>query len=241
MKVVNEIIENYLNVRTGNYPFPPDSVAAFAFVLGIQSENTVSGDLLELGVEHGGTAFLLAQSLKDEEVLHLVDLKKTERFSTSYDGLSDGIKENIIFHEMPTTSRCLDGLAQKKFRLIHIDAGHTKDAVLRDATRFGSCLAPRGVTVFDDVFEIRWPGVTEAVLEYLPLSGLVPFFIVDRKLYCCDKRDHEFYFSQVKSNLSVFNVFGHSRHWIEPWCGIDTVILKLDIAQDFQKLFKRHG
>ncbi|SDY70669.1 class I SAM-dependent methyltransferase [Nitrosomonas sp. Nm33] len=238
---VKNIIFHYLAVRRGNHPFPPDSVATFAFVLGLQEANDVRANLCEMGVEHGGTAFLLAHSFRHDEVLNLIDLKMPDRFATTLAELSPDLQSRICFYEASTTSPSLDTLSQQEFRIVHIDAGHTKEAVAQDATWFAYCLSPRGVTVFDDVFEIRWPCVTEALLDYLPSSRLAPFMILDRKLCCYRNEDHAFYLSEVRNNLHVFDTFGSLRSWVEPWCGWDTVILKLAVSPHFQRHFGKHA
>jgi predicted O-methyltransferase YrrM len=53
--------------------------------------------------------------------------------------------------------------------LIHIDAAHEHEAVLRDARRFWALLAPGGVLVGDDY---PWPGVARAAQDFAAEIGL---------------------------------------------------------------------
>lgn len=121
--------------------------------------------------------------MQEGETLHLIDLKRTDRFAASFDKLSAQQQAQISFHECSSRSPALEDLTKGAYRFIHIDGGHSKKDVHDDAHRFAALLAPKGIVVFDDVFEIRWPGVTEAVLEYLVDAPIAPFMIVDRKLY----------------------------------------------------------
>ncbi|WP_159997517.1 class I SAM-dependent methyltransferase [Roseomonas sp. 18066] len=55
-----------------------------------------------------------------------------------------------------------------KAELIHIDAAHEYEPVLRDARRFWALLAPGGVLVGDDY---PWPGVAKAAQEFAAEIG----------------------------------------------------------------------
>ncbi|WP_419898479.1 class I SAM-dependent methyltransferase [Roseomonas sp. USHLN139] len=55
-----------------------------------------------------------------------------------------------------------------KAELIHIDAAHEYEPVLRDARRFWALLAPGGVLVGDD---FPWPGVAKAAQEFAAEIG----------------------------------------------------------------------
>lgn len=236
-ELIEIILENYLNVRDGQYPFPPDSVAAFALICAIQAKNKITGDMCEVGVEHGGTAFLLMQSLSPKDNLQLIDMIQTERFSKTFNNLSESLKRKVDFRVASSFSPNLEDITSKKYRIMHIDAGHSKEDVLKDLNRFADLLDKKGVCALDDIFEIRWPGVTEAVIEYLKTSEIAPFFIADRKLYCCLKKDHSFWLGEVNKYVKLLESYGKLRHWVEPWSGYDTLILKMNIKSDFFSRF----
>lgn len=223
------IFNKYIVYRDGNYPFPAESVAVFCFLLSIQAVERISGPVLELGVEHGGTAFLLAQSIEHNEKIVLVDLKKSERFKKTFEKLPFELQSKFIFFETNSRNPNLDNVVTSdRFRFIHIDAGHSKSDVLHDAKRFGELLIDKGVTCFDDVFEIRWPGVTEALFEFLPKSRISPFLIVNRKLYCCKDKDHSFYYKKILHYIDNVSTFGNVRFWEETLLGKDLIVAKID-------------
>jgi len=227
----------YTSVRDGHYPFPIDSILAFAFALNLSRDLSTKGDLLEIGVEFGGTALLTAQVLQEGETLHLIDLKRTDRFAASFDKLSAQQQAQISFHECSSRSPALEDLTKGAYRFIHIDGGHSKKDVHDDAHRFAALLVPKGIVVFDDVFEIRWPGVTEAVLEYLVDAPIAPFMIVDRKLYCTRKEDHAEVLAQAREMITGLEVFGPLLSWVEPYAGADTLTAKITPTAETRKLF----
>lgn len=238
MNELNQKLSSYIKLRNGSYPFPVDSVLFFALTLQISSLQNKHGDLLEIGVEHGGTALLLAQYLKQEEFLHLIDLKLSERFSSSLKKINEDKRNNIIFYEESSRSKSLHYLDQLKFRYIHIDGGHSYDDVLSDAIRFANSLTDSGICVFDDFFEIRWPEVTMAVIDFLKEASIAPFLLVDRKLYCTPKYNQELMLGAVQTSLKQLDNFGTHRKWIEKINGFNTLIVKFDVNSETRKKFK---
>jgi hypothetical protein len=231
------IFSAYTSVRDGHYPFPVESILAFTLALNLSRDLSNKGDLLEIGVEFGGTALLTAQVLQEGETLHLIDLKRTDRFAASFDTLSAQQQAQISFHECSSRSPALEDLTKGTYRFMHIDGGHSKEDVHDDAHRFAALLAPKGIVVFDDVFEIRWPGVTEAVFEYLADAPIAPFMIVDRKLYCTRKEDHAEVLAQAREMMTGLEAFGHIHSWVEPYARADTLIAKITPTAETRKVF----
>lgn len=217
----------YLPYRNPTVPFPAESVAMWCYLLALQQEDGLVGDMLELGVEHGGTAFLAAQSLRAGERFHLVDIKRSPQFSDMEGRLRQTVRDQLVFHECNSDSPKLNVLAEKRYRLIHIDAGHLYPAVKKDLERFAHCLLPNGVVCIDDVFEIRWPEVTEAVLDYLPRSDVAPVAFVNRKLYAARRTEAAAVRQRFIDELDTLNAFGTMRHWKERLRGTEILIVKL--------------
>jgi hypothetical protein len=55
----------------------------------------------------------------------------------------------------------------RPYRFFHVDGGHLASEALADIMLGTEVLHPDGVVVIDDPFRPEWPGVTEAVLDFL--------------------------------------------------------------------------
>jgi len=212
-KRIIEIHNEYLQYRVGNVPFPAESVAFWCFMLALQEVMPVFGDFLELGVEHGGTAFLCACAMRDSEHQILIDLKKSSQFEEKFSLLQPSVANRITYYEMNVKKFPLDVLKGRRVRWMHIDGGHEYEDVVRDMNTFAAFVDENTVLVMDDVFEIRWPGVTEAVLERFPVLGLAPIALVNRKFYFTRIVDAPLYRERIRNNMEALHVFGDFRHW----------------------------
>ncbi len=222
----------YLPLRNTNVPFPFESVAFWCFAFGLQKELEIAGDILEVGVEHGGTAFLSVLALTSDEKIRLVDLKKSPLFEEKFKLLPEEAKAKVHFYEGNSQVLCQtnDVISGRKYRFVHIDAGHQKQDVVKDIETISPLLAVNGLLCLDDVFEIRWPGVTEAVIETLPKTDLTPVAMVNRKLYTCRSADRELYFNNIQKLSEAISMFGSFRIWTEEFLGVPIIIIKLNYS-----------
>lgn len=229
---------DYISFRNDGVPFPLESVIAWYALLALQEQRNIRGNILEMGVEHGGTAFLGVVALREDERIDLIDLKKSPRFTNVAESLPITIASRVHFHECSTRSPELSKIAQQRFRFVHIDAGHSRQDVFHDIGRFAACVAQDGILCLDDVFEIRWPGVTEAMFEAIPFTGLVPFLFVNRKLYLAPAEIADLYRQMLVAALPEIEAFGPVRHWTEKMLGSDTLIWKQTLkTNDLNLLF----
>ncbi|WP_417726893.1 class I SAM-dependent methyltransferase [Roseovarius sp.] len=225
-RTIARLHKDYVTYRNDGVPFPLESVIAWYVLLALQEQRTIRGNIMEMGVEHGGTAFLGTVALREDEHIDLIDLKKSPRFAKVAERLPTALASRVHFHECSTRAPELAEIAKQLFRFVHIDAGHSKQDVLDDIGRFAGCVAPDGILCLDDVFEIRWPGVTEAIFEAIPSTGLVPFLLVNRKLYLAHKDMAGVYRDMLVAALPEIEVFGNMRHWTEEMLGGVTLIWK---------------
>lgn len=77
---------------------------------------------------------------------------------------------------------------------------------------FADCVAEDGLLCLDDVFEIRWPGVTETVFKMVPESNFVPVFFANLKLYLSHKAKADTYWDVFDDAISILSDFGQLRH-----------------------------
>ncbi|MEM6693546.1 MAG: class I SAM-dependent methyltransferase [Pseudomonadota bacterium] len=120
----------YWPYRHHDVPFPIESVVAWYTLFALQDDLGVTGDVLEMGVEHGGTAFLAMMALRDSERLELIDIEKSPRFAEKAAALPEDVADRVVFHECSTRSETLSEITARQFRFVHIDAGHSKADVL---------------------------------------------------------------------------------------------------------------
>jgi FkbM family methyltransferase len=217
------IHNTYLSLRNDGVPFPAESVAFWTGLLALQNLAGITGDMLELGLEHGGTAFLSVCALRDGEQQVLIDLKRSERFEEKYVLLPEKKATAIQFYETGTQSPPTNELSNRNYRFIHIDAGHTYEAVKADMIRYAGLLKEGGILCCDDFFTIRWPDVTIAVLETFELHNLVPLFLVNRKIYFCRLLDYPQWKDCFDKNVNLFDTFGVFKIWDTLMKGYSTI------------------
>jgi Methyltransferase domain len=82
-----------------------------------------------------------------------------------------GVKDYIVpMPQTSTTAASILRLLGIKAAVVHIDAAHEYEDVLRDATEYWSILEPGGYLIGDD-FHDTWPGVVRAANEFSRQQG----------------------------------------------------------------------
>jgi hypothetical protein len=158
--------------------FSPEAAALFALLDEAQRRAGITGDLFEIGVHHGKSALLLIELAAGSEHVGACDIFGMQQANVSSSGegdravfegnvqrLAPGFDRLDIF-EMLSTSLTPDML-QRPVRFFHIDGGHLAEEAMADLRLAAEVSDERGVIVVDDPWRIEWPGVTEAILEFL--------------------------------------------------------------------------
>lgn len=185
----------------------------------------IGGNVGEIGV-HQGRAFLLLHLLsRSAERSLAVDVFEHQELNV--DGSGRGVRElferNLARHGTDTgrvdviagdstllSSADLEAAVGGRFRLFHIDGGHTAAIAGHDMATVAGALAPGGVIIVDDYFHEQWPGVSDGVRAYFaahPESGLVPFAIGGNKVLFCERP----YAAGYREVLGRLRVRGHSK------------------------------
>lgn len=60
---------------------------------------------------------------------------------------------------------------------VYIDADHDYDQVALDISLWWRTIQPRGILAGHDIFSIKWPGVTQAVLEHCQREGRTAYIV----------------------------------------------------------------
>ncbi len=143
--------------------------------------SSLKGDIAEVGVFKGGTARLLAESVKAQNKnIHLFDtfegiphsdpgrdiIKKGDFKNTSLESVKSylGDLKNIFFYQglFPASAKSLENL---KFSLAHIDVDIYK-SVVDCCAFFYPRIEKGGIMIFDDYGHLCCPGAKTAVDEF---------------------------------------------------------------------------
>lgn len=179
--------------------FGLDDALTFVLIDEVQRRSGIAGDLLEIGVYKGQSAILLGLLAGDGEQVIVCDLFETDPGDWSpdieqdlswYDSLNlDSFLTNWL-RFLPEEPNIVVGPSQalheqewtRPLRLIHIDGGHTYQAVRSDLD-LALKLSHKGqIVVLDDIRHGHTPGVPAAAWESVANDGLIPF-AMSEKLY----------------------------------------------------------
>lgn len=157
--------------------FTYDDAAHFSLALRVQSALGVRGDILEIGSYHGRSTAFLAACLQDGEVLTVCDPFQIGDVYVEDPPTPDGLRRNVAravpgfdqaqLEVREAYSTDLDLGDERRFRFVHVDGSHLAPDVLHDLRLAHRHLAPGGIIVADDYQHPDWPGVTEAVGQFL--------------------------------------------------------------------------
>lgn len=158
--------------------FNIDDLAHFSLVLETQTTGGIHGDLLEIGCYHGRSASVLAMHLQAFEKLFLADafdLPLDDPYGDTptpeqvWQNLAAAVpnlpRERVSIQRSYSTDLQLPPGTNVRFA--HIDGGHDAATVREDLALCAKYLMPGGVMAIDDYAHPQYPGVTEAVNDFL--------------------------------------------------------------------------
>jgi len=155
-----------------------EATMLLAWINKVQFDNDLHGNLFEIGVHHGKSAIVLRSLCRDDEVLAVCDLFDSQEGNVSGSGSGSraifeqnlakhfGSDSGIKIFEQSSGSLLSEQIGSA-FRIFHIDGGHNADEALSDLKLGSVATVPGGVMIVDDPFRPEWPGVTEAIIEFL--------------------------------------------------------------------------
>lgn len=155
---------------------------AAALISALSDAQAGRGAVGEIGVHHGKLFLLLELCRKDGEAAVAIDLfdMQDENVDGSGRGNRSRFEQNLRAHArrpadvtvLAANSTALDSdtllrAGDGSYRLFSVDGGHTAEITVNDLELAGEILAPGGVLIVDDYFNVEWPGVSEGVNRYL--------------------------------------------------------------------------
>jgi hypothetical protein len=159
--------------------FTKEAGMLIAMVDEFQKVKNITGDIFEIGVHHGKSSIFFSHLLTQSENLHICDLFSIEgNVSSSGSGNEEIFKNNMlkyapkpvaVYHKCLSSNLTPENVG-KDYRMFHIDGGHNPDEALADLILASKVLHKQGVIILDDPFREEWPGVTEALVNFLQLN-----------------------------------------------------------------------
>jgi hypothetical protein len=172
----------------------------WGFLLGLQDESGVGGDIVEIGVYKGRSAALLAAASAPEATIHLVDPHKAEEI----DELLTEVATGLAVKYWQCSSEAAEVGAELKrlegaVRFFHIDGRHNAAFVRRELGLASQAIGAKGLICVDDFFSDRYPEVTLGAFDFLRenQASLALVFCAFNKCYICRRDDHEFYLNAI--------------------------------------------
>ncbi|MFI6105904.1 class I SAM-dependent methyltransferase [Streptomyces sp. NPDC051310] len=179
--------------------FAPVDQLLFDWILTVQRDAGVRGDLLELGAYLGKSAIYTGFYRGEGERFTVCDLfdapapdePNGAEMARSYASLTRRAFETnyLAFHDtLPTvvqgpTSVITDRVPAASCRFVHVDASHLYEHVRGDVEAARELLAPDGIVAFDDYRAEHCPGVAAAVWGAVAAGGLRVVCLTGTKLY----------------------------------------------------------
>lgn len=178
----------------------------------VQKAAGIHGDIVEIGVWHGRGAILFHHFLRADECVYAVDIFDLRdpghpyfndpaalRAHAAHFGCDDRLKP-VRMDTAQEGHRLLDIVRPESVRILHIDGGHDYEVVRRDIEIARRMLGEGAALVFDDFFNRRHPGTTQAIMEFLQSSPrFVPFMLTGKKLWVCGADRHAAHLRHMKA------------------------------------------
>jgi methyltransferase family protein len=173
----------------------------------LQEEAGFAGNIAEIGVHHGCSALALIAAARPDETLIAVDLFDRQELNADNSGGGNlaAFQEHLRYlfpaakvRTITKSSLAIRGAEREHgladLRLFSVDGGHTRALTLNDLEIADASLAPHGIAILDDVFNVSWPGVVSGLFAFLARGpDLAPFAIFPNKVFLCRRPFVEFY------------------------------------------------
>ncbi len=169
------------------------SLSVIWSLLEIQDYLNVTGNIAEIGVYQGKLFLLLCHWMNRGEIAYAIDIfgRPVGSDTENIDALIGNLERFHILKEQYRLEICdsleLSGNSLRNLlfganvRLFSLDGDHSKAAVLHDLTIAEAGLAPEGVIIADDLFNVWYPNVTEAIYDFFrdpAAKDLVPIAFI---------------------------------------------------------------
>lgn len=211
----------------------PYSARLIADLAAAQGGLGVSGAFGEIGVHHG-KLFILLRLAMPEAPGFAIDLFDDQHLNVDASGSGDRRKfeANIAAWApgggpLTIVQRSSLEVAPDEIlaavgpcRIVSVDGGHTEECARSDLGLAEAVLAPGGVAILDDYFNVEWPDVSTGMARYCldPATALRPFAISPSKVFLARPDWHERLLEalvarQPDARLRWQRMFGHAVYY----------------------------
>ena len=194
MRASRYLIDGYSKVQGWLVP-------TTAHIMGILAEEQtrlgVRGDLVEIGVHHGKSFIVLANSVASGEKIFAIDVFEDQHKNIDQSGRGDRetFLNNVNSYAPGTPIEIIQessldlpmiGWPQSHadgIRFFSIDGSHTREATLNDLKISEQMTKDGAIVALDDVLSSHWLGVISGLFDYLSSGGrLIPFAVIPDKM-----------------------------------------------------------
>lgn len=212
-------------------PMRLEAAYLIAAVLRAIGQAGVRGNVLEIGVFEGRSAIPAGCFLNDDEYFYAIDpfgeIQKDPKLT--YGGVGNDVaftrNWERVFRDM-SRLRVLratsEQVAQDKavtgewtpFKYVSVDGDHSFDGTLLDLRFAQAHVAADGVVAVDDVFNVEWPSVSQALYAFMgETDRLRPFCEGWGRVFLCHPSKTAQYQAAAKANFQTFEspLFKHLR------------------------------
>jgi hypothetical protein len=196
--------------------FDVESAEVIAELLLRQVDRGIRGNVAEIGVHHGKSFLLLANSTRPDETAVALDVFGDQDKNVDHSGEGDlevfrtnvaswAPDARLVIHQCssldvtPETAVATFG----SVRFFSVDGGHTADITHHDLVLAETCLTDDGLVVLDDLLNAHWMGVLTGAARYLTAGdrGLTPFAYSSNKLYLAAEPAARDYAAHLRDRL----------------------------------------
>jgi predicted O-methyltransferase YrrM len=182
--------------------FSDMSAAIFDSFLSLQTGYNIMGDIFEIGVAFGKSAYLLAKHSRAHEKIILNDINTALMQEVAARIKIDSAVESLCFGE-PSSNLKFSDLKPETVRFMHIDGDHGRGAQHIDLTIADRMISADGLVVLDDFLVPQFLGLTVGALEWLALNpGRFEIILAGfNKGYLCRPSAAQFYLHFIRDAL----------------------------------------
>ena len=199
--------------------------------------NDPQAAVLEVGVYRGAWILSLGKNVPDMDRLVGIDPYPDEHAALRFElpkrvvelGLTSRFSHYDSWEEMER-GESPEGVPNP-YSLIHVDGDHTYEGVQRDLAFTQQWLAPGGVVIIDDFYNLHYPGIAAATYKWIDREGFAPFLLTTNKVYVARAADRDMWRAHLRRSLEASPLWFSEVPWRRESHGGATGRAKSDIDE----------